>query len=170
MAQNIDNIIAKGTGAAKSVKARVSGLVGVFQTLAKQHGEVSALLARVKSDDGKRAELWPKIRKELLSHEKAEMREVYPALREHGETSALADHHDQEADELEKLIKKIDGLGMSAADWQGPFDELVSMVLAHAEEEEKEIFPVAQEALGDDEVKALDDRFLATQKRFKESL
>jgi hemerythrin superfamily protein len=170
MANSIDTIVSKGTGAVKGVEARLSGLVGVFMTLSKQHGEAKALLESVQKDAGKRAELWPTIRKELMSHEKAEMSEVYPELREHGETSVLADRHDEEAGDLEKQIKKLDALDLNSAEWGTAFEKLTAMVLQHATEEEKTIFPVAQETLGDDEAKNLDKKFQAAQKRLKETL
>jgi len=100
----MDTMIAKSTGAVKSMEARLHGLVGVFKTLAEQHGEVSALMKRVKHHADKRADLWPVIRLELVSHEKGELREVYSVLRDLPETRALADHHEAEASELSALI------------------------------------------------------------------
>lgn len=77
MPNRMDSMISKGAGMVKAVKARLEGLVGVFKTLAEQHGEVAALLKRLQHSPDKRSELWPEIRRELLSHERAELREVY---------------------------------------------------------------------------------------------
>lgn len=170
MANNLDSMLSKGMGAVKGVKARLEGLKGVFTTLAQQHGEVSVLLDRVKANPDKRAELWPTIRKELISHERAEMREVYTELREHGPTSALADHHDAEADELDKLIQQIDATPLISTEWNRLFELLANKVVHHATEEETEIFPRAMATLGDEDAKRLDERFKATQKRIKETL
>lgn len=104
MPNRMDSMLSHGMGKAKAVKARLTGLVGVFNTLAEQHGEVMALLERAKTSDEKFTHLWPTIKRELISHEKAEVREVYPYLRTYPETRALADHHDTEANELESLI------------------------------------------------------------------
>jgi len=99
MPNRMEEMASKAMGKAKEGKAAASGLTGVFRTLAKQHGEVSALLKRAKSSDDpeKRAELWQEIRVELLSHERGEMREVYPVLRKYPEIRPLAEHHDREA-------------------------------------------------------------------------
>lgn len=166
MPNRMDSMLSKGAGVMKGVKARLDGLHGVFKTLAEQHGEVSAMLKRLQDKPEKRAELWPQIRRELISHERAEMREVYPVLRQHAQTRALADHHDQEAAELERLIERID---MAAADWQTLFDQLVDTVVHHANEEENEIFPKAQEAIGDRTTKDLEARFLAVKQQIATS-
>jgi hemerythrin superfamily protein len=159
----MDSIMSKGAGKMKGVKARLDGLVGVFQTLAEQHGEVSALLKRLQDKPEKKLELWPEIRRELLSHERGEMREVYPVLRANPATRVLAEHHDQEASEMEALIGQIDIASSEA--WPPLFDQLVDAVLRHADEEEKAIFPKAQDALGHQVARELEPRFLAAKKQ-----
>ena len=93
----LDTAYSKAKGVLKRVRARRDGLRGVFTTLAEQHTEVATLLDRVEADPSKRASLWPKIRIELISHERGELRVVYPVLREHVETEQLADQHDADA-------------------------------------------------------------------------
>jgi hemerythrin superfamily protein len=165
----VDDALAAGMGKAKAVKARLSGLVGVFNTLAEQHGEVATLLRRAKDDDEKFVELWPTIRRELVSHEKAEMREVYPAIRAHEKTRAHADHHDLEAGDLEQMIRTIDTLTPASDERRQLFAKLVDTVIHHATEEEEEIFPDAQEVLGKDQAEALDTRFREAKKQIAES-
>lgn len=150
----------------KGVKARLDGLHGVFRTLAEQHGEVTAMLKRLLDKPERKAELWPEIRRELLSHERAEMREIYPLLRQHPQTRALADHHDQEAAELQRLIDQID---LETGEWLEPFHTLVDTVTHHATEEEEKIFPKAQDVLGDRMTKDLEARFLAAKKNLATS-
>lgn len=163
MPNRMDSMLSKGAGMMKGVKARLEGLTGVFKTLAEQHGEVAAMLKRLQSKPEKKAELWPEIRRNLLSHERGEMREVYPVLRQHVQTRAFAEHHDQEAAEMERLIERIDAA--IADDWRPLFDQLVDTVIHHANEEESSIFPKAQEAIGDQVAKDLEPRFLAAQKQ-----
>lgn len=163
MPNRMDSMLSKGAGKMKGVKARLDGLVGVFQTLAEQHEEVKVLMKRLQDKPEKKPELWPQIRRELLSHERGELREVYPVLRQYTETRARAEHHDQEATEMEQLIEKLD-LAQSL-DWQALYNQLVDAVIHHAEEEEKEIFPRAREVLGDQACKELDARFLAAKKQ-----
>lgn len=163
MPNRMDSMLSKGAGMMKGVKARLEGLTGVFKTLAEQHGEVTAMLKRLQSKPEKKTELWPEIRRELLSHERGEMREVYPVLRQHVQTRALAEHHDQEAAEMERLIERLDIA--TADEWRSLFDQLVDTVTHHANEEESEIFPKAQEAIGDQAARDLEPRFLAAKKQ-----
>jgi len=147
-----------------SLEARLHGLTGVFRVLAEQHGEAGALLKRAAADPDKRMALWPKIREELSSHEKGEMAEVYPVLRQFVETRAIAEHHDREAGELSSLIERIDQTSPSSDDWSRFFEQLVDMVEHHVEEEEHEIFPKAQKVIGAERSKEIEPRFLAAKK------
>jgi hemerythrin superfamily protein len=169
MSHRTDMLISKGKGVMKGVRARLDGVAGVFRTLTEQHGEVEALLQRVRRDAAKRRDLWPKIRAELLSHERAEIQEVYPALREHEPTRSLAEQHDVDASELEQLIGRLDAMDIASDAWGTMLDELTGVVVAHAREEETVIFPLAQSVLPDVLVKRLDERFLAAKRRIVES-
>jgi hypothetical protein len=142
----------------------------VFQTLAKQHGEAAALIDRVKNDAGKREALWPKIKVALVSHEKGELAAVYPALDRFAELKEFVAQHGREAKELEDMINRLDSMSIETDAWMSLFETLGDTVLAHATEEENEIFPVAMNAIGVDRAKDLDDKFQAAQKTVKTTL
>jgi hypothetical protein len=169
MTSPMDQIISKGAGLAHEIKARMDGLVGVFATLAEQHGEAGALLERAREDEGKRSELWPTIRAALKAHEQGELREVYPVLRQYAALEALADRHEAEATELGQTIDRMDALGPRSPQFALLLDELIGLVEAHATEEEKEIFPKAQHVIGAARAKELDPRFVATAKQVKQA-
>jgi hemerythrin superfamily protein len=170
MPDRIDSMISEGMGKVKAAKARISGLVGVFKTLAEQHGQIAAMLERARTSDDKFSELWPEIRRELLSHEQGEIREVYPVLRELDETRALADHHDAEAREMEQLIANIHELAAGSPARRETYQQLVDKMLHHAREEEDDIFPRAQDAIGKDEAEALEARFLAAKQQIAQAM
>jgi iron-sulfur cluster repair protein YtfE (RIC family) len=159
----MDSIVARGAKVAKGVEARLRGLQGVFKTLSEQHGEVTALLKRVRRDPAKRTELWPKIRMELLSHERGELREVFPVLREYPETRVLADRHDAEASQMTALIDRIHATAMSSDEWTRQFDQLIELVERHVNEEQNEFFPRAQQVIGVDRAKQIDPLFLTAK-------
>jgi hemerythrin superfamily protein len=170
MPNRMDSMVSKGMGTVKGMKARLGGLVGIFRTLAEQHGEVSALIERVRGDAAKRTELWPKIRVELISHERGEVRELYPALRNHPETQELANHHDEEARQLEQLIERLDATPIASEAWGALFGDLADVVLHHASEEETDIFPTAQKVLGKDRAKQMERAFLQAKAQVAESV
>jgi hypothetical protein len=125
-------------GAAKAAKATLENLSGVFQQLEREHGEVTALLLVVKatSDPAKRKELFPRIRAELLSHEKGELAEVYPAFREHANLANYAEIHEREARTLERTIEKLMAINYDDPNWGATFAELVNAVSHHVKEED----------------------------------
>jgi Hemerythrin HHE cation binding domain len=170
MPNRTDSMISQTVGKAKAVKARMSGLVGVFQRLAEQHGEVASLLKRIKADGDKRTTLWPEVRIELLSHERGELNEVYPAIAVHPEGKPLVDQHAAEAAQLETMIERLDALASSTEAWGALFDKLVATVTAHASEEESQIFPAAQDLIGADRARDLEDIFLAAKERIASDL
>ena len=164
MPNRTDQLVSKGMEAGKAIKATLKGLVGVWKTLMEQHGEVSGLLRRVQTRDTERADLWPQIRRELLSHERAELRVVYPALREDERTRAFAELHEEQAKELEQQIARLDAEPMASVAWGNLLDELIELVKAHVNDEESNIFPAAQDALGKDRSRELDAQFLEAKK------
>jgi hypothetical protein len=164
MPNRTDQVVSKGMEAAKAIKATAKGLVGVFKTLMEQHGAVFGLMRRVQARDSERADLWPKIRTELLSHERGELGVLYPALLRHEATRALAERHDLQTVELEQQIARVDAQPIAGATWGQRFDELVELVRAHVAEEESAIFPAVQHAIGKDRARELDAQFLDAKK------
>jgi hemerythrin superfamily protein len=154
-------------GKVKAVKARLEGLTGVFKTLAEQHGEVAVLLERAGASVEKRVALWPTIRIMLLSHERGEVHEVYPVLRSYPELAALADHHDHEARELDQLISLLDDTPIASDAWGDQLARLTTTVLAHAREEEDQIFPEAQRVLGAERADAIDEKFMLAKQQIE---
>jgi len=152
-------------GAFKSATARIEGLTGVFQHLAREHGEIMALLLRLEActDPKVRAELFPVIRRELLAHERGEVAEVYPVLRQCTDLVAFAQAHDRNAGTLETAIEALAVIDYEDPSWTGRFAELVTKVREHAAAEETRFFPKAQRLLG----KAAAEQLLLRYERAK---
>jgi hypothetical protein len=163
MPNRIDHAASEVLGTVKAVKATLENLHGVFKQLAREHGEVIALLERVKitSDVKVRAELFPKIRAELLAHEKGELAEVYPAFFKHEELAGYAEMHEREAGALERMLQRLTGMSCDDAAWAPAFAELARAVEHHAKEEEDEFFPQAGRVLGTEAAEEMKARYLA---------
>jgi hemerythrin superfamily protein len=146
----VEDLSAKTVGTVNQDEAVLDGFTGIFQTLAREHGEVSVLLMLIESsqDESVRAELFPEVRKELLSHERAEITVLYPALREFSETAGIAELHDQEAGQLRKMIRVVSEISYADPSWSTQFKKLVGLVKAHLAEEEEQIFPLGERVLG----------------------
>jgi hypothetical protein len=160
MANPIEELASKAMGGTKAIKATLEGLSGVFRKLAQEHGEVSALLLRVKNSDDLdlRAKLFPEIRKNLLAHEKGELGVVYPAFRAHPELAIIADKHAQEASQLEKMLAQLTATPVRDPAWPSSFDALVDLVQNHVKEEETQFFPAGERAFGG-QTKALQEQY-----------
>ncbi len=135
-------------------------LVGVFQTLAQEHQELSALLEAIKAEPASRAALWLKARAEMLSHDRGEMREVFPVIRANLATRALADLHDADAKAMEMMVMNLTELPLDSELWMPLFTQLADTVVQHATEEETSIFPQAQQALGEAVAEQLNAKFV----------
>ncbi|HEX3772127.1 MAG TPA: hemerythrin domain-containing protein [Polyangiaceae bacterium] len=163
MPNRIEKAASEVMGAVKAAKATLENLGGVFKQLSREHGEVTALLLIVKmsSDPKVRRDLFPKIREELLAHEKGELAVVYPAFRGHAELVAYAEMHERDAETLERMIGRLGTMAYEDGEWAPMFSELVNHVQQHAKEEEDEFFPLASRILGKPVCEELNARYLA---------
>jgi hemerythrin superfamily protein len=161
MANSVEHVKAKVAGITGAVEARFKGLKGVFTKLAEQHHQVSSLLSALEKTDDltRRAALWAEIRRELVSHEQAELVQVYPVLEDYETTREIAHRHTEAASELEAAVQELDGIGFQSDAWRPALERLIAKVRAHVELEEEQLFPRAQEALGDDAARELEAPF-----------
>lgn len=158
----IEEAAAKTAGKIGAIKAKITGLDGVFRRLSEEHKEVGTLIGRaaISADAEKRADLWGKIRQELTAHEHAELQIVYPALQAEPELEDVVRQHQLEADELEALIRDVDRAPLGSVQWEGCIKQLQGAVLQHAEREEEHFFPRAQSAIGERRAEELEQRYL----------
>jgi hemerythrin-like domain-containing protein len=145
MTHKLEELASKAVGTVKAAKASLDGINGVFRHLMREHGEVSALLMRLKlsADPEVRRELWQEIRVELLSHEQAERLIVYPVLEQNAQTANMVARHNRDAEDLEDVIEELNKLGVEAPEWQPTLERLIAQVQEHVRDEEEEYFPIA---------------------------
>lgn len=172
MANPIEHVKAKVAGITGGVEARVKGLRGVFAKLAEQHREVSSLLGALKGvdDHTRRAQLWLDVRRELVSHEQAEMLQVYPVLEDYEITRDIVQRHAEDATLLEAVVRELDRTGYQSDEWTSSLERLIALVKAHVELEEEELFPRAQEAMGDAAARELEVPFARAKQLAMEKL
>jgi hemerythrin-like domain-containing protein len=158
-------------GKAKALKGVIEGLSGIFTTLMEEHGQISALLMRVRasSDPHVWRALLPTIREELLAHEHCELAVLYPVFRTHESTAQFARKHEREVSELEALVESLTEMEVEDPRWQRCFHELAMRVHKHVAEEENEFFPVARMAFGQ-ESHALDVAYRAKKQAIIDAL
>lgn len=172
MLNQLQKAVSEGMGKAREFKVGLKGLNGIFRALAAEHGQVEILLKRLAktTDPGARAELFPTIRKELLAHERSEMVVLYPALRHHPETRNLADDHNRDALGMERMLDELHAMEFGSEDWGVRFEALIEMVESHARQEENEVFPAGQKAIGQERAEALTEGYLQTKQTILQEL
>jgi general stress protein YciG/hemerythrin-like domain-containing protein len=88
---------------------------------------------------------------ELDVHSKIEEEIFYPAAREQagGQGEELVNESLEEHDAVKGLIEELRGMAPQGQDYENKFQDLIDNVLHHAEEEESELLPLAEEKMGD---------------------
>jgi general stress protein YciG/hemerythrin superfamily protein len=92
-----------------------------------------------------------KVFMELEIHSKIEEEIFYPAVREQGgdQGEELVNEAVEEHSAVKGLIEELRAMTSEAEDFDDKFQDLIDNVLHHAEEEESEMFPLAEEKMGD---------------------
>ena len=167
MPNRMEKVASEALGAVKATRAKVEGVTGVFKQLTREHGEVTALLMRVRmsSELEVRAGLLPKIRAELLSHEKGEAIEVYSVFRQNEDLADFADEHETDVEQLEESLAQLAAVRYESELWPSRFDDLYDLVTRHTREEEEEYFSAASHALGREQSEQMLTRYQVTKAR-----
>jgi hemerythrin superfamily protein len=149
------------SGTPKTAPRSTVGDLGIFRRLQAEHAEVHKLMARLAEDENPdlRSKLFPKVKRELLAHGRAEQKEFYSVLKRYESTRALATETMSQHDDIEGLLEELDDAEMSAGSWSDLFEELMSTVEAHVDAEENDLFPKAKEVVSQEMAKDLEHRF-----------
>jgi hemerythrin superfamily protein len=159
--RTLTELASKAVGLAKGASATLSGYRGIFRTLKREHGEVSVLLMRVATDrDGEaRAQLFPVIVRELLSHAQAEDAEFYTVLADHESTRGMVMELEADHERIEMLIGELASMPMNSSAWLVRFRELQHAVQEHVDQEENQVFPRARHILSPEMAEEIDHRY-----------
>jgi len=141
-------------------------LAGVFETLAEQHRQAIALLRDAASAQppSKRSERWAAARRWLLSHEQAEMDTVFSALEGYLGADSLLKLHTQQAIVLESAINQLESTNLESEAWLERLQDVITLLDDHLDDEENELFRRAQELLGENTARELDEPFTTRQR------
>ena len=130
----------------------------VIELLEHDHREVEQMFREFDSatDPKERRTIADKIIIELVRHSEAEEQAVYPAMKKalpNGEQ--LVEHEISEHSEAEEVMKKLDGMDPTDAQFPALMAQLKSAIEEHVKEEETEAFPQFRQAVGQDELDKL---------------
>jgi len=147
-------------------------LAGVFEVLAAQHREALELLllSGTATAPDKRRRYWADARRRLLSHERAEEQVVYAMLEGHDEAQTLLEQHGDQAVELELAVAELDATDEGSDEWLGRLRDVMAMVDDHVRDEESEFFQRAQELLGENTARELEEPYINAQREVLHAL
>lgn len=121
--------------------------VNVLELLKDDHREVERLFQSFETSDGRsRQGIADETIKALEIHTKIEESLVYPAIREATGEEDLVDEANEEHHVVALLIKELKKMKASAEGYKAKFTVMSELVKHHIAEEEKEMFPEAENA------------------------
>jgi hemerythrin superfamily protein len=134
--------------------------------LLADHQEAKRLLERFGSlPASQRDDAFCELTYELVRHEVAEEEVVYPALRRYVDGGDdIADMRIAEQSTAEQLLADMEKAGVESPEFASMFSTLRTDVLAHAEAEERTVFPELSSCIGADELRQLGKRYELAKK------
>lgn len=137
-----------------------------FNLLKEDHRKVDALFDQLESATGKaKLTVFNQIKTELELHTHIEEKIFYPALEEPEETHELTLEAYEEHDVVKKLLSQLGRAKTANEEWEAQAKVLRENVEHHVEEEENELFPKAEAALGKAEIADLGERMAAEKEK-----
>jgi len=115
--------------------------------LTEQHQQVRELFEAVASQKGEaRKEAFEPLVRLLAVHETAEEMVIYPTVRGIGdEANDIVEARLQEEDSAKKMLTDLEKMELGSAEFEELFTKVRAAVETHAENEEREIFPLLEQ-------------------------
>ena len=144
----------------------------IFELLRRDHQNVRALLDEIEGaeDERQREGLFAQLVQEVEAHSQAEDDVFYTSIDGAGALTDKIDDARHEHDEVESMLEELDGIPVSGHDWLDKVREIRLLIEHHIGEEEAIVFPLAREALGEEEALRLGAEFLHARRMVTEEL
>ncbi|GAA0530942.1 hemerythrin [Saccharopolyspora subtropica] len=140
----------------------------IVDVLTTDHREVEQAFAdyeRGGLSDEQRRSLADHIITELVRHSVAEEQYLYPAAREKlSDGDEVADKELREHAEAEEVMKQLEGMDVTDAEFDRLMGRLIRDIRHHVEEEERDLFPRLQEVCNADELMDLGNKIQMAKK------
>jgi hemerythrin superfamily protein len=134
--------------------------------LRQQHEQVKSMFQQMGAMTGhERAELFDCLRATLAVHETAEEMVVHPMARRAGpEGERIVEARLAEEQEAKQVLAELERIGVGGAAFDGRFTSFQGSVLAHAEAEEHELFPILEQHCDTETLQKMAQRILKAEK------
>lgn len=128
--------------------------VHAFDLLKKDHRLVEELFEKINKagSEDKSLKLFEQLCDEISLHAELEEKLLYPRFEQARETRALAEESYKEHDKVKEMIEELKSLAPLSDRFNKKLDEMKDDQLAHIQKEEKELFPLGEKVLSEDEL------------------
>jgi hemerythrin superfamily protein len=159
-----------------SLKKGVTAM-NIIEMLKQDHQEAAAMMDQIEAageGDPSVMTMFNQLKQALTLHTQIEEQIFYPALQSNDQTEDQISESFEEHQEVKDMLAEMSGLQAGNDEFMGMMSDLRDAVEHHVEEEEDELFPKAQEILGDSRLQEMGQQMMqmkqgrsatATQKR-----
>lgn len=145
-----------------------------FDELKKDHKEVKDILEKLKAGsktaEKTREKLFAQLKEELVPHLKAEDVTFYQPLMDTKNGRQHALEAKEEHDLTTRVFRQLEETPVKDELWAARLKVLKDLVEHHIEEEEKEIFAIAQKEMEKNDFKQIMQNFRQEKEKFKQDL
>lgn len=132
----------------------------IYDILKREHEEVSELFHELEEAEGAEAlALYSQLKLKLVPHAKAEEAVVYPRFLQESQAVDITREGIEEHKQVDHLLAELDGTSTDAENWTAKLKVLADMVGHHVDEEELQMFPLAQQSLSERDAAQLADAY-----------
>lgn len=124
-----------------------------------KHRGILGGISETSGDSPERRRLFDLLAQEMKAHAAAEEQTLYAALIKSPEAQEQGRHSIVEHAEAEDLLAELEEMDMGEGAWLQKFAKLRHALEHHMEEEERDVFPLAEKLLSEDTAKSLGARF-----------
>lgn len=143
----------------------------LFELIKKDHKETKDVFSQIEEladrSSQKRADLFAKMKEELVPHMKAEEKVFYAVLLEDEKSKEDAMEGMEEHHASELILKELSNMSPREDYWPAKFSVFKEMVEHHIEEEESTIFQVAEEVIPHEQLETIADEFEQAKEKIK---
>jgi hemerythrin-like domain-containing protein len=125
--------------------------MNAIELLIQDHKEAASMMDQLEiADKGDRSanQTFLQLKDALTLHTQIEEQVFYPALKNHEETSDMIPESIEEHQEVDQILAEMSSLSPGDDEFMDKLMELRDAVEHHVEEEENEMFPKAEQILG----------------------
>ena len=134
----------------------------IYGHLKDDHGKqrgLAAGLVETSGDSAERRRLFEQLTKEIEAHAAAEEQTLYAELIGLPAGQEKARHSISEHEDAAELLEHLSEMDMSSSGWLTKFKQLLEELDHHLDEEEKEVFELAQSLISEDRASELGKAF-----------